>query len=103
MRRASPYALGVQAGDNDVVKKKNGTRLPPLTSADITRMLRLDGWAEARAGRHPNWKHPTKPGKVQLPENWTGVKTSHDTFKGLLRQTGWTKADAIRLYWASRG
>ena len=76
--------------------------LPPLKSTDFARMLRFDGWHEVKGGRHPNWEHPTKAGKVQLPENWTGVKTGHDTFKGILRQTGWSKVDAIRLYWESR-
>lgn len=83
---------------------------PPLKSSDIEKMLRADGWQEVKGGTHPNWEHPTKPGKVQLPHYWTGVKTSywtgvktsHDTFKGILRQTGWTKADAIALYWSSR-
>lgn len=83
---------------------KQGRKLPPLKSADFARMLRYDGWLEVEAGRHPNWKHPTRPGtgKVQLPNNWTGVKTSHDTFKGILVQTGWTKRRAIQLYWDSR-
>ena len=81
---------------------KHGRKLPPLTSADFARMLRKDGWAESKAGRHPNWTHPRKRGKVQLPNNWTGVKTSHDTFKGICVQAGWTKNDAIALYWASR-
>jgi predicted RNA binding protein YcfA (HicA-like mRNA interferase family) len=65
-------------------------------------MLRKDGWVEVKGGTHPNWEHSTKPGKVQLPNYWTGVKTSHDTFKGILRQTGWTKEEAISLYWSSR-
>jgi predicted RNA binding protein YcfA (HicA-like mRNA interferase family) len=81
---------------------KKGHKLPPLKSADFERMLRHDGWVEAKGGRHPNWEHPEKPGKAQLPENWTGVKTGHDTFKGILRQTGWSKDEAIALYWASR-
>lgn len=75
---------------------------PPLTSADFARMLRHDGWIEVKGGRHPNWEHPTKRGKVQLPNNWTGVKPSHSTFKGILSQTGWSKQQAIRLYWESR-
>jgi len=90
------------------MRKRNRKRskkyqpLPPLKSSDFARMLRHDGWGETKGGRHPCWEHPTKPGKVQLPENWTGVKTSHDTFKGVLAQTGWSKQDAIRIYWESR-
>ena len=75
---------------------------PPLKSSDFRRMLRHDGWNEIKGGSHPCWEHPTKKGKVQLPNNWTGVKTSHQTFKGLLAQTGWLKQEAIRIYWESR-
>jgi predicted RNA binding protein YcfA (HicA-like mRNA interferase family) len=85
-----------------IKRGKKYPTLPPLKSADIAKMLRFDGWYEVKGGNHPNWEHKTKPGKVQLPDYWTGVKTSHETFKGLLRQTGWSKADAIRLYWDSR-
>jgi predicted RNA binding protein YcfA (HicA-like mRNA interferase family) len=86
-------------------KTKRGNKLPPLPplkTSDFRRMLRHDGWHEVKGGNHPNWEHPTKPGKVQLPDYWTGVKTSHDAFKGILRQTGWSKQEASRLYWESR-
>jgi predicted RNA binding protein YcfA (HicA-like mRNA interferase family) len=83
-------------------KRPRGASLPPLKSSDFERMLRFDGWYEVKGGRHPNWEHATKRGKVQLPDNWANVKTGHDTFKGILAQTGWSKADAIRIYWESR-
>jgi predicted RNA binding protein YcfA (HicA-like mRNA interferase family) len=86
-------------------KFKRGNKpppLPPLKSSDFERMLRADSWYETKGGRHPNWEHPTKPGKVQLPDYWTGVKTGSNPFRGVLAQTGWTKTEAIRLYWESR-
>ena len=87
-----------------MAKPKRGRHnpLPPLKSSDIERMLRADDWFETKGGRHPCWEHPTKSGKVQLPNNWVGVKTSSQAFKGICAQTGWTKAIATELYWASR-
>lgn len=83
-------------------KRGNYPTLPPLKSSDFAKMLRHDGWFEVRGGTHPNWEHPERPGKVQLPNNWTGVRPGHETFRGILQQTGWLKKDAIRLYWESR-
>ena len=77
--------------------------LPPLTGTDFVRMLRFDGWVEERGGSHRNWTHPTKPGTVQISDKWSGVKTSHFTFKGVLAQTGWSKKEATEIYWRSRG
>lgn len=78
-------------------------KLPPLTGSDFARMLALDGWYEVPGGSHRNWRHPTKRGKAQTSDKWTGVKPGHAAFKGLLAQTGWTKTDAIELYWKTRG
>lgn len=96
-------------GEEDASRKRKGRRtrkhgpMPPLKSSDIRRMLRHDGWFEVKGGRHENWEHGSKPGKVQLSVDWSGVKIGSDPFKGLLRQTGWSKKDAIRIYWESRG
>jgi predicted RNA binding protein YcfA (HicA-like mRNA interferase family) len=39
-----------------------------VTSADIIRALKRDGWSEARVkGSHHHFKHPTKPGVVTVP------------------------------------
>jgi len=73
-------------------------RLPPLTAADFLRMLKADDWYEIAGGRHRNFKHPTKPGKVQVSGKWTGVKTGSLPFKGVCAQAGWTRDDVDRLY-----
>lgn len=77
-------------------------KLPPLTGADFARMLRHDGWFEVKGGSHRNWRHPEKPGKAQTSDKWSGVKTGHQTFKGVLAQTGWSKKEAIAIYWDCR-
>jgi predicted RNA binding protein YcfA (HicA-like mRNA interferase family) len=73
-------------------------RLPPLRASDILRMLRVDGWYEVKGGNHRNFRHPTKPGKAQVSEKWTGVKPSSKVWKGLCAQTGWTRRDIERLF-----
>ncbi|HEX7127001.1 MAG TPA: type II toxin-antitoxin system HicA family toxin [Thermodesulfobacteriota bacterium] len=40
----------------------------PVSSRDILKELRADGWYEvARVGSHVQFKHPTKPGHVTVP------------------------------------
>lgn len=79
-----------------------GRKMPPLVTADIRKMLRFDGWHSVPGGNHLCFEHPTKPGKVQVSTKWTGIKTSHEVWKGLLSQTGWSKEEAERIYWESR-
>lgn len=79
-----------------------GRRLPPLTTADVVRMLRYDGWLEVKGTTHRNFEHPTKPGKVQVSPGWVGVKPGSNPWRGLLAQTGWSKDELMRTYWASR-
>ena len=39
-----------------------------VTSADVIRALKRDGWSEVRVkGSHHHFKHPTKPGIVTVP------------------------------------
>jgi predicted RNA binding protein YcfA (HicA-like mRNA interferase family) len=46
-----------------------------VTSADVIRALKRDGWSEVRAkGSHHHFKHPTKPGIVTVPHP---KRTSH--------------------------
>ena len=41
--------------------------MPPKIR-DILDQLKLDGWLEvAQKGRHRQFKHPTKPGRVTVP------------------------------------
>ena len=42
--------------------------LAVVTSADVIRVLKRDGWSEVRVKRsHHHFKHPTKPGIVTVP------------------------------------
>lgn len=65
-------------------------------------MLHADGWYEVPGGSHRNFKHPTKPGKAQVSMKWEGVKPGSAPWKGLRTQTGWTRADIERLYFADK-
>ena len=36
---------------------------------EVNKMLKADGWYEVnQVGSHHQYKHPTKPGKVTVPE-----------------------------------
>lgn len=59
--------------------------------------MRLDGWQPEAHGRHPCWRHPTRPGKVQIDEKWTAVKPGHDPFRGVAAQGGYSKAELLKL------
>ncbi len=80
-------------------KKKPGGRLShgPFTFADLEAAIRRDDWQEANHGDHPNYKHPTKPGKVQLDKKWTGVKKGSVVFKSVARQAGLTQKQLLEL------
>ena len=40
----------------------------PVSSADVIRALKRDGWSEVRVkGSHHHFEHPTKPGIVTVP------------------------------------
>lgn len=78
-------------------------RLPPLTTDDLERMLRHDGWFEVTGGGHRNFRHPEKPGKAQLSRSrQTGLKLGGQVMKGLKAQTGWSNDDIRQLYLQSR-
>jgi predicted RNA binding protein YcfA (HicA-like mRNA interferase family) len=55
---------------------------------DVIRLLQSHGWAlAATRGSHPQFKHPTKPGRVTV-----AGKASHDlapgTLNSILKQAG---------------
>lgn len=79
-----------------------GRRLPPLKTSYVVRMLRHDGWYEVKQTTHRNFRHPHKPGKVQVSPSWVGVKPGSNPWRGLLAQTGWTKTELERIYFDSR-
>jgi hypothetical protein len=69
----------------------------PFTAAEFHAALKLGGWSRRAGGHHTMYVHTERPGKVQVDEKWTGVKTSHDPFKGVLAQSGYTKTELLRL------
>lgn len=78
-------------------KKGPPLRRGPFTFADLERAITRDGWHEAKAGNHPNYKHPTKGGKVQLDKKWTGIRANDLMFKSVARQAGLTNRALLRL------
>ena len=55
---------------------------------EVDKMLRADGWYEVKkVGSHPQYKHPTKPGKVTVPEHG-GKDINLTVAKSILKQAG---------------
>lgn len=78
-------------------KKGKGLSRGPWTATHIRKQFARMGYVPAKHGRHPNYQHPDRPGKIQIPDNWDAVKASHWTFKGLCNQSGYSKTDVIRI------
>ena len=54
---------------------------------DIENMIEKDGWYQVKQkGSHHQYKHPTKPGKVTIPEH--GEDLNLDTVKSIMKQAG---------------
>ncbi len=54
---------------------------------DIENMIEKDGWYQVKQkGSHHQYKHPTKPGKVTIPEH--GGDLNPDTVKSIMKQAG---------------
>jgi predicted RNA binding protein YcfA (HicA-like mRNA interferase family) len=71
-------------------------KLPQVTGPECERALARDGWYRAREGRHPTYKHPTKPGTVQVPMH--GSKTiKAGTLRSILAQPGLSADEFRRL------
>ena len=55
---------------------------------EVDKMLRADGWYEVKkVGSHHQYKHPTKPGKVTVPEHG-GKDINFTVAKSILKQAG---------------
>lgn len=55
---------------------------------EVDKMLRHDGWYEiAKVGSHHQYKHPTKLGKVTVPEH-AGKDIRPETVRSIKRQAG---------------
>ncbi len=61
----------------------------PLTVRDILKILAADGWKEIpnrTKGSHIQLKHPTKPGKVTVPNHSGDIPPG--TLNSILKQAG---------------
>ena len=55
---------------------------------EVEKMILQDGWYEIRqVGSHHQYKHPTKPGKVTIPEH-KGKDINLQVVKSILKQAG---------------
>lgn len=54
---------------------------------EIENIIEKDGWYHVKQkGSHHQYKHPTKPGKVTIPEH--GGDLNPDTVKSIMKQAG---------------
>ena len=54
---------------------------------EIESMILINGWYQVKQkGSHHQYKHPTKPGKVTIPEH--GGDLNPDTVKSIMKQAG---------------
>lgn len=55
---------------------------------EMDKILKADGWYEVKqVGSHHQYKHPTKPGKVTVPEHG-GRDINPTVTKSILKQAG---------------
>ena len=59
-----------------------------ITASEVIKIIEADGWFHIKTeGSHQHYKHPTKPGKVSVPQH--GKRNLHPkTLKSILRQAG---------------
>ena len=54
---------------------------------EIENIIEKDGWYQVKQkGSHHQYKHPTKPGKVTIPEHAGDLNP--DTVKSIMKQAG---------------
>ena len=55
---------------------------------EVEKMILQDGWYEVKQdGSHHQYKHPTKTGKVTIPEH-KGMDINSTVVKSILKQAG---------------
>ena len=55
---------------------------------EVEKLILQDGWYEIKqVGSHQQYKHPTKPGKVTIPEH-KGKDINLQVVKSILKQAG---------------
>jgi predicted RNA binding protein YcfA (HicA-like mRNA interferase family) len=58
------------------------------SSRDVIRLLMQDGWIRAATdGRHVQFKHPIKPGRVTVAHPVKDIPVG--TLRSIYRQAGW--------------
>jgi hypothetical protein len=85
-----------------VAKKHGSGRGPqlnkgPFTGPQIADALTAQGYVRKPGGRHLNFEHPSRSGKVSISESWTGIKAGSEMFRSLMRQTGYGKTELLRI------
>ena len=62
-----------------------------MTIRELMKILHKDGWYKAaQRGSHVHMEHPTKPGKVSVP-NHNNSDIAKGALNGILRQAGLKK------------
>ena len=61
--------------------------MPRITADELLRALARDGWQEVRPGKHRHLRHPSKPGRVDVPYH-PGRTIKPGTLKNILIQAG---------------
>ena len=57
---------------------------------EMIALIEADGWVlePGRGTSHKQFKHPTKPGKVTIPDHGKSVELGHKTVNSILKQAG---------------
>jgi predicted RNA binding protein YcfA (HicA-like mRNA interferase family) len=72
-------------------------KLPHITSLQLVRALKRDGWLPARqSGSHMTMRHQIKKGNVIVPIH-PGVTIKSGTLKSILKQAGLELNDFLDL------
>lgn len=60
-----------------------------MTPLEMEKILLADGWYhKSTKGSHKHFKHPTKPGKVTIPQHKTPKDLNPRTVKSIREQAG---------------
>lgn len=71
-------------------------KLPVVRGRELLRALERDGWYIARTTRHHVMRHPTKPGRVPVP-NHPSAAVDPGTLASILTMTGLSADDLRKL------
>ena len=85
-----------------MAKKPRHQKVSVFDFSDLERVIKADGWFSVPGTKHRAYKHPTKPGKVNLDAKWRNVKLGSWTFVSVCQQAGLSREKFLDLYWRSR-